>query len=342
MSTAVLFAVAAGLCSALPLLLGVFAPGGMLLVILTPLPLFLAGLAQGVGGAIIAGVTASAIIGVLGGLVMAAMTAIILAAPVAVLVRQALLSRALGAGAAGGTTSGGPVGDAAGSGPSGVSGGGSATGTARDWYPAGLLVTWLTVIGLAWLAVAFVVQGTSGGIEAGVREDLLHSLQMLLPEAQPDDLAQVAEAVAPFAVGSGMLGWLLLLAVNGVLAQGLLTRFGRNLRPAPDIATLTLPTWLAPALGLAVAAALLGSQDLAYIGRNVALVLVLPFFFAGLGTIHALTRGLKGRAAILVTLYIVLIFFSVWPAVLVAGLGLVEPWLGLRRRFTSAPGQEEE
>lgn len=325
MSTAILFAVAAGLCSALPLLVGVLAPGGFLLVILTPLPLFLAGLAQGVSGAIIAGATASAVIGVLGGLVMAAGTALVLAAPVAVLVRQALLSRTVAAGAAGGTASGGP-----------------AAATARDWYPAGRLVTWLTGIGLLWLAAAFILQDTNGGIEAGVRDDLMRSLELFLPQAQPDELAQVAEAVAPFAVGSGMVGWLLLLAMNGVLAQGLLARFGRNLRPSPDLATLTLPTWLAPALGLAVAAAFLGSQDIAYIGRNVALVLLLPFFFAGLGTIHALTRGMKARTAILVTLYIVLIFFSVWPAVLVAGLGLVEPWLGLRRRFTSAPDREEE
>ena len=70
------------------------------------------------------------------------------------------------------------------------------------------------------------------------------------------------------------------------------------------------------------------------------MVLWLPFFFAGLAVVHAICRRIGARTAVLVVFYVFLVLFT-WPAVLVAGLGLVDHWLGFRRRLR-APGSKQE
>ena len=133
----------------------------------------------------------------------------------------------------------------------------------------------------------------------------------------------------------------MLLAVNGILAQGVLGRYGRALRPAPDIADLILPGWLPLVLAGAAAVAFLGAGDLGFLSLSLTLVLALPFFFAGLAVVHTLCRRAKARVALLVAFYIVLVLFS-WLALLVVGLGLIDQWAGFRQRLHAPGGKQEE
>ena len=126
---------------------------------------------------------------------------------------------------------------------------------------------------------------------------------------------------------------LLMTVINGALAQGLLIRFGRNFRPTPDITTMQLPK----ALSAVTAAAALGGIVLpgwpGYYGINLAVILVLPFFFLGLAVVHALCRKQMAGAFLLVGFYGLLIIFS-WPvSIFVAVLGVIEQWAEFRRRF---------
>jgi hypothetical protein len=131
----------------------------------------------------------------------------------------------------------------------------------------------------------------------------------------------------------------MLLAINGVLAQGALARFGLTWRPSPDIAALTLPKAL-PAAALLCGALAAVPGTVGYLGLNLVLVLSIAFFLAGLAVVHALARRLEARLFMLIAFYAVL-FFG-WPVLVVAGLGFLEPWVGLRRRFAAtAPGQGE-
>lgn len=307
-----LAAIGAGLATSLLLALLVAMPGAAMFVVLTPLPLFLAGLAQGLGAALVAGATAGVILTALGGIVAALAAILSLIAPVCILVRQALLSR--------------PGQD----------------GRAVQWYPPGLLVTWLTGIGIAWLALAILlfVDGPEG-IEGNVREHMAGSLTVLIPGAEPEQARLLAEALAPFALGMGLNSWLMVIAANGILAQGVLLRFSRNFRPSPDIVALDLPPWLAPALAVSAIVAFLASGDVAYVAQNLVLVLVLPFFFAGLAVLHAVGRRIAARVAFLVIVYAFLVLLG-WPALLIAGLGLIEQWAGFRRRLAASHGREDE
>ena len=71
------------------------------------------------------------------------------------------------------------------------------------------------------------------------------------------------------------------------------------------------------------------------------MILAVPYFFMGLSVIHALARRLTFPGTFLAAFYLVLII-SVWIAVLVACVGAIEHWLGLRHRFAVPDADEEE
>ena len=112
---------------------------------------------------------------------------------------------------------------------------------------------------------------------------------------------------------------------------------GHNLRPSPAYAGLELPQWMTwPLLGSA-ALALLGSGEIEYTGRNLAMVLAVPYFFLGLAVIHTWARRLSFTGLILASFYLVLLL-SGWVMLVVAGTGMLEQWRGLRKE---APGPDK-
>lgn len=316
MNATLILAVGAGLLSALPLMIAVSQPGGLLLLFLAPLPLFMTGFAQGLAGAAIAGGTVLVVAGFIAGIVAAFGALLFLVGPAVLLVRQALLNRpaAVTAGAPGGL----------------------------EWYPPGLLVTWLLWIGLAWAAVTMAMLTVqSGGMQATIEAHLINALGIMLPQATAEDVAQMAASMASFALGFGIVSYLLILALNGVLAQGTVARFGRNLRPSPDIASLRLPAWIAPALAAVLLAAFFLPGDLGFVARNVAPILLLPFFFAGLAVAHAYARRARSGGFLLALFYVLLVLFT-WPAAIVVLVGLFDQWADLRRRLQAVASDREE
>jgi len=318
-----------GLASAIPLLIALSAPGGVLFMLLVPLPLFLSGLSMGPSAVTLSAVAACLALSLMiivsaaqisGSLALALAdgagmfigTAITLGVPVVVLVRQALLSR---------TTDDGSV----------------------EWYPPGPLVMWLTGIGVLLLGfslLSFLLFAAGPSLEAIFTGQLAEALRLMLPEAEDPQLQEAAAAAAQIGLGAGLDSWLMVIAANGILAQGVLGRFGRNLRPAPDITELELPQWLGLALAAAALFSLLAPGDVGFVARSVLLVLLLPYFFAGLAVVHAACRNRGPRAVLLIVFYLILVMFA-WPAALVAGLGLLDQTFGLRRRLLAAAGKQE-
>jgi hypothetical protein len=304
-----------GILTVLPALIAAAIPGGILFLILAPVPLFLVGLGQGVRACWIAGMIALIVAGLVGGLPWMTTALVLLVAPVCVLVQQALRSR--------------PGQD----------------GTA-EWYPPGLLVAWLTVLGVIWLALMIgLLAAEHGGLGAqdALVEELKPHLGQMLPDAEEAQIDQVLAIAINWAPGFSTVAWLvIMLALNGVLAEGLLLRFGKAIRPAPDIATLSLPVWPAWALTAALLLAVFGSGGPAYLARNLALVLMVPYFFAGLAVVHGFCRRFAAGGFILAVFYAALF---VWAVVLPLGLailGMIDQWAGIRRRMQAGPPNEEE
>jgi hypothetical protein len=302
-----LIAVGAGAVSALlylSVLLG--QPSAMLLAYLAQLPLF--AVALGMGG--LAGVTATGsatvLVGVLGSAIAGALFLLVSGVPVMVIARKALLSRE----------------DAEGR---------------TEWYPLGLLVTWIVGMGAgAFLVAGILLALSTEGIEASIRWFLGQGLDRLMAGATEADRTRILDAIVPWFPAAVVMSWLAMVAINAALAQGVLARFGRNLRPSPELADIELPHVLTLALGLAGVAALIGPDTIGFLGQNLFLILLVPFFFLGLGVVHAVARKYSPqRAFILVAAYAAMLVLG-WPVALVAGLGLFDQWLGLRRRLASA------
>lgn len=289
--------------------------GAMVLAYLTPLPLFLVGLGLGAQPGLMAAVTASVLVlGITGSPLGSFLFAIGNALPVWLMVRQVLLSRE--------------------------------TEAAVEWYPPGPLLLLLTGFGAGAVGLAFLAAlAVPGGLEGAVGELIVESLRQMQADGLPfteSDRQNVADALAPVFPGGVAVSWLAMLIVNGLLAQGLLLRFERAVRPGMSLRDLALPDWAVMPLMAATAGAVLVSGPLGYLSLNLAVVLVVPFFFSGLAVIHAFADAQTARIPLLVAFYLLVFLFG-WPVLMVVGVGLVDQWLKLRRRtFVVGAGRRDE
>jgi Predicted membrane protein (DUF2232) len=274
-------------------------PGAIILVYMTQLPLFLAGLWLGVGAAALAGLTASLVLLAASDFLAAAIFVALNAAPVVLLVRQALLARR---------------------GEDGV----------LVWYPPGLLAAWLTVLALGGIAAAFVLLGGPDSLQSALQDVVAIVLDRLAGQTLPQR-DQVAGTLAMVIPGVVAASWMVMAVINSALAQGVLARFAMNWRPSPDLAALSLPHWLPIALAIAMAGIFVGGTA-RFVGVNMTIALSVPFCLAGLAVLHVAVRRLSHPAMALVVFYILAGLFG-WPLVAIAVLGLFENWLGLRRRL---------
>lgn len=285
-------------------------PGALLAVYLAPLPLLLIGIEHGIKAVAVAGVSGIAVAATVGGPTSGWLFALIHALPVWVIVRQALTQHL------------GP------------------DGKVEEWYPSGSILSILSVYGAGMLFVAMV---TSLGEERGLHGLVISYLDQVfaymmptMDEAVRSDLVQTISPLFPGYLGTS---WVVMAAVNASIAMAILTRVQRTERPKTKLADMVLPDWMSWFLVVAAGVALLGQGELEFLGRNLALILAVPFFFLGLGVVHNLARHVTFPGMLLSAFYLVL-FLSGWIAVAVIAAGLLEQWVGLRRLFMNAgPGR---
>jgi Predicted membrane protein (DUF2232) len=274
-------------------------PGALILAYMSQLPLFVAGLWLGVGAAATAGLAGCLVLFAASDLVGAAVFAALDAAPVVLLVRQALLARRAGA-------------------------------ETVVWYPPGRLTAWLTALALVGFAAALILCGGPPGLQATLRGLVGEVLDRVVRGPVPHRAA-VVDTLAMIIPGVIAASWMITTVGNAALAQGVLARFGASWRPSPDLAGLGLPRWLPVALGLAAVATIFAGAP-RFLGINALIALAVPFGLAGLAVLHMAVRRLSHPAAALLFFYAAAALFG-WPFLAVAVLGLLESWLGLRRRL---------
>jgi hypothetical protein len=271
-------------------------PTSPILVYLSQLPLFIGGLWLGTGVALAAGVTASIMLLAASNITAALMFAAVNAVPVILLVRQALLAR-------------------------------TATAGAIEWYPPGLLAAWLTGLGLTAIAAAFLLFGGSDSLQSAIREMLTPTLDRLIDERAPgrDEFVYFLTMITPGLVAAS---WMAMTLINGILAQGLLARFGATWRPSPALATLSLPRWFPVLPVLATATTALGGT-IRFFGINMMIALTVPFCLAGFAVLHTVAYRFSRPVILLVSFYVLAGALG-WPLLLITVLGLIDASLRLR------------
>lgn len=295
-------------------------PDALILAYLAQFPLILAGLGMGVSASVLAALAAVLLIALIGGIFGAMSFTLFGAAPSILLTKLALLAR-----------------------PRGSEGNGEEAPEGElEWYSPGAMIMWLTGFGvLAFMVALFTASSQSGGLEGVIREELTLTMSQFLDSYDESLRQSVIEMVAPFFPSALFVFWLVMMVVNAALAQGILVRWNRNLRPTPDITQVELPNILPMAIAAASVIALLGEGTSAYAARNLVVIFSVPYFFSGLGVIHALMRRVADSILPLVLFYVFLLFLG-WPIFMITGLGFIDHWMGLRETLNAPENGEED
>jgi len=285
-------------------------PLAMMATFFAPLPLFAAGLARGFVAAALAGLAGALAIAVIGGVAFALPFVLAFAAPAAILARQALLARP------------------------GASGG-------LQWYPVGDLVVVLAVLAFAVFGGALVVMGLGEPDAATVLAEMVRatvaSVDPALAERMTDAEFAASAALVP---GIAAASWMVMMAIDGLLAQAVLGRRGWNVCPAGGFLALALPGWFGAVVIAGILGLWLADGWLRLAAALAAFIGGLAHLLLGLAVVHATCRNWPWRTPALVGFYAMLVFVNhmIVPAVVL--LGLAEPWLRLRERFAGG-GKEE-
>ena len=290
---------------------------GMLFINFTHLPLFLVGLSLGTGAVAIAAVTSTVVVGATIGLGSVIPFAIAYAIPVTLIVRQVLLHRPAAAGGVGGV----------------------------EWYPSGRVLGMLVCYGLAAFAVVFVIMASGEmGLVDVMRAALEETSALLFTSLDAEQRLALVDHWSTALPGALITSWLIMLAVNAALAQGALKRLGWNRRPSLDLGRIELPIGFAFALVASGALWYFADGGAAFVGQTLTIAIATPYLFLGLTVVHQVSRPWPGRRFALFVFYLLLLLLLGLPGlVLVAGLGLADQLIGLRRRIAGvAPGKENE
>ncbi len=187
----------------------------MSLMTLSIIPLFLSGLGWGLVGGIISVAAGAALAGIFISPLFSLTYAVTCGLPVLVLVRQSLLWR-------------------------------EHDGTV-SWYPtAHLMVCWVVIcIALSSMAVALLY------LNYDLRNEMIRQFDVLIPQVQKQGgvfaTVTAEKLVRLMPQFFGPL-WGIIILISGCLAQGVLVRFKKNIRPSPEFSGVQMPKWLADSL----------------------------------------------------------------------------------------------
>ena len=277
-----------------------------------PLPIAAIGLSFGMGQAVIAAVLTAIMTAIILSPPLAIVFAITFLAPTVLLVRQALLSRQ------------------------------DADGRFIFFPLQQLILLTLGVTALGTTLLFFISGGAAGLPQSFANAieqapEVRQALVQVYGISSSEEMLWIANAMLVSAFAS----WPLLLLGNMQLAQALLVRVKRNLRPQENYDRLQLPIWLVAPLAVFMAGAALLTGWPATMSAALAAILLAAYFLLGLAIIHAISRHWNGRVWFLAGLYF-LIFVMAWVIVPIGLLGLLESRLNLRRVPAPPPKSDDD
>lgn len=316
MNTSVLVGIGAGLVSSALFasawtgtLLGVF-----VLFFLSPFPVAIAGLGWGWGAGAVAAAVGSIVVAIIGTGRSGVMYALSLGAPAAVFAYYTLLNRVV------------PAADGSGE-------------DVVEWYPLGRIVAYACV----WAGVlATLSMLTMGGDVDSIRRTLAPIFERMVGSMTPaggrqltaeekNAIVAVATLFYPWAIATI---WLTVAVWNWWLAAKVVEKSGRLVRPWEDLAQFRLPPQFPLAFAVATLASFVTTGFAMLVVTGFISALMFGFMLVGLAIIHRVSRGSTLRPFLLSAVYVSLIFVQV-TILLVAMLGLIEPWLRGRQAGSS-------
>ncbi|MBY0502021.1 MAG: DUF2232 domain-containing protein [Alphaproteobacteria bacterium] len=282
------------LSAALSLLYLIPIPGLVFFSYFAPLPLFLIGLGVGLRPLYGAGLLSTALIFLFEGPFSAGQYFVLTALGSAFLVNRALLNR-------------------------------KTSSKEISWYPSSFLLRDFTL----YLGIIMLL-GLGVYLYITQNEDMHKLVKSFLEILDPNQQIKGAEALLlkllPTIPGCIALIWGMVILFNSTLAQGILSHYKKNLRPTPTLEDLEVSWSFLLLLCLSLLLSIIGVGSLEILGKNAAIVLIVPFFLVGLGLVHKWLRKTSFAMAALTFFYLILFLF-LWPALFVIILGILKPWI---------------
>lgn len=210
-----------------------------------------------------------------------------------------------------------------------------------EWYPVGRLVMWAGALGALVALISILLLGNDmDGLREAVRgmiDKVLNAQlegmtngQQLKPE-DIDTITNITIALLPALTAISVMGVLL---IDLWLAARIARAADQLVRPWPDLAAFTLPPITPAVLAVSFATSFLPGMP-GLIASAAAGVLFFAYVLVGLAIIHYTSRGNPWRGMILWLVYVALIFAN-GISLLIALLGLLEPFSPIRRDFVNA------
>lgn len=204
----------------------------------------------------------------------------------------------------------------------------------REWLSTGWLTSAWVACGAVVIVIAIIaLPGEPSVAEEQIRSAFSRLLETTLGQADmPTEMSGVIEMMAALPAII-VVSWMLVHLVNGVIAQALLVKLGRALRPTPAADSLVLPLDVAAVLAFSAAFAAIGQDPgLAYIGRNLLLVTACAYLLAGFAAVHRWTAAFKHRRWVLGGVYASAVLLQ-YPLVALTLIGLIDQLAQARQRF---------
>ncbi|WP_316861255.1 DUF2232 domain-containing protein [uncultured Cohaesibacter sp.] len=315
MNNYLIIGIVAGLCTALLNLSG-YAGGmvglGIILVVISPLPLMIASLGWGSFTGLIAvasaGVTLAVILGPIAGLLFLILNCI----PPWWLARLAALSR---------------------------QNDGSET---LEWYPTERILGWIVGIAALTSLAMFIPFGFSlekyQDAIAALMKQIYEAQQGSLPGAASLTLQDVVTIVSWLAPTASAITVVYSSVLNLYLAGKITQKSGHLSRPWPDLHQVRVPVTAVFLFTVSLGAFFLLDGLPGIIAQILTSSLGAALLLVGLSVLHFMTRSSPARTFILWTAYL-LLFFMQWIGVLLVILGAGDVLFNIRARMSAKPNR---
>lgn len=281
------------------------------LLLLTPLPVLLAGLGWGMPAAVASTVSTALVMLVSSGFWPAIGTTLTLGLPVILIVYLAFLSRAR-----------------------------ADNPDDREWYPAGRLLAGIALYGSA---LPLLILPLSGGSYDDLRAPLTDLLRRFSREAAGDfGLRPMTEEQIQAAAGllvatlPGFLAayWTAIFTLNVYVGGRIARASGRLARDWPDLPGMRLPRDMLVIFAIALLACF-ATGLISVAGVSIVGSLLFVFFLAGLALMHAVAR--RRAPALLIALYLALLLAGPYTAAVLIVGGLTDTLFNIKGRLGGPP-----
>ncbi len=214
------------------------------------------------------------------------------------------------------------------------------------WYPVGAIVAMMAAFAPVLVGISILV---APSFEEYQKMLLAFSNRILEANAGQTDLSalakggdsqDVAKMLAQFLPIMGATAWLTMMLMNFWLSVRMNLYRPDFPRPKPNFFAFALPRWFNIFFPAAFVLTFF-SGALGLIGTVAVVTGTLCFMLLGLSVIHLGTLNTRWRVPILLSVYFFLLVQG-WAIFIVALLGLVEHYAGLKRRFFQKTGSSSK